>query len=188
MAARTAREDMQDKLALLEEEEEAVALAVERLCDWHWALSLSCIRSMAQDVLRDRAGPSQPNMGEHWPEYFLKQHQKLKTIWTEALSSARAVAGLPTHIEYWIKKLWTHLSINQFGPSDLWNMDQTGIQTSGTHRKKVIVRQSRVSFDRQRRAPGNRENVALVECCSTDRRSIPPLVIMHGTETQPDLV
>ena len=146
------------------------------------------MRSMAQDVLRNRASPFQSNLGEHWPDRFLKRHLKLKTTWTEALSNAKAAAGLPAHIEHWMKKLWNYLSVNHLGPSDLWNMDETGVQASGTHCRKVIVHRSRVSFDRQRRAPGNRENVTLVECCSPDGRSIPPLIIMHGTEMQLDWV
>ena len=172
--------------ALLEEEEEAIVVAIERLCDWHWAPSLSCMRFMAQDVLRDRAVQSQPNLGEHWPDRFLKRHPKLKITWTEALSNARAAAGLPVHIEHWMEKLQTYLSENHLRPSDLWNMDETGVQISGVHRKKVGLRRSRISFDCQRRAPGNRENVTLVECCSPDGRSILPLVTMHGTETQLD--
>ena len=109
-----------------------------------------------------------------------------QTAWSEPLSSARAAAGLPEILVRWAEKLWAHCSDKELDATDLWNFDEKGVQAGSVHRKKLVVRRSRVSFDRQRRGPGAKDNITLVECCSAAGTVLPPLVIMKGTRTELD--
>ena len=170
--------------ALMEEEEDALVVAVERLCDWHWAPTRPHVQSLAEDLLRLRGDSNRVNLSKRWLDRFLGRHPGLRTTWSEALSSARAAAGLPANIERWIEDLWAHGSAMQLEPADLWNFDEKGVQAASIHRRKVIVRRSRICFDRQRRGPGDRSLTTLIECCSAAGVALPPMIILGGTQTQ----
>ena len=60
-------------------------------------------------------------------------------MWTEVLIYVRIVVGLFAYIKHWMEKFRNYLLVNYFRFSDFWNMDETGVQASGIHCKKVIV-------------------------------------------------
>ena len=147
-------------------EKDALAQAVEQLCDWHWAPSRPCMRSMAEDLLRTRTGNAYANLGINWPNHFLCRQSGLKTTWSQALANSRAAAASPANITAWMEKLWAHWDANKLSLVDVWNFDEKGIQAGGIHRLKIVVRKTRINFDQQRRGPGDRKNLTLIKCCS----------------------
>ena len=142
------------------------------------------MRSMAEDILRNRIGDKRANLGINWPDRFLTRHPELKTTWSEALANSRAAAASPTNIKRWLEKLWQQCDDENIRPEVIWNFDEKGIQAGGIHRQKIVVRKSYICFDRQRRGPGDKENLTLIECCSAAGAVCPPLIIMQGKETQ----
>ena len=64
---------------LSKEDEDALAQAVERLCEWHWAPSRPCMCSMAEDLLRTRTGDAHAKLGVNWPDRFRRRQSRLKT-------------------------------------------------------------------------------------------------------------
>ena len=91
--------------ALLQEEEITVAVALEQLCNWHWAPSRAHMRSLAEDLLRARTGNFRANLGNRWPDCFVARHPTFRTTWSELLSSVRAAADLPEILVRWAEKL-----------------------------------------------------------------------------------
>ena len=142
------------------------------------------MRSMAEDLLRTRTGDAHANLGVNWPDQFLRRQPGLKTTWSEALVNSRAAAAEPANIAAWLEKLWAHCDADNLSPADIWNFGEKGVQAGGIHRLKIVVRKTRICFNRQQRGPGNKENLTLVECCSALGATCPPLIIMRGTETQ----
>ena len=81
----------------------------------------------------------------------------------------------------WVEKLWAHCSDKELDSTDLWNFNEKGVQVGSVHCKKLVVRRSRVSFDRQWCGSGAKDNITLVECCSAVGTVLLLLVIMKGT-------
>jgi 4-hydroxybenzoate polyprenyltransferase len=84
-----------------------------------------------------------------------------------------------------IQKFIDRLDISEvkgIHPSNRWNMDETGImEGKGTN---GLVLGSAASRYIQKKQPGSRAWISLLECVSADGRSLPPLVIYKGKSLQ----
>ena len=97
---------------------------------------------------------------------FLCRQSRLKTTWSQALTNLRAAAASPANITAWMEKLWMHWDANKLGFADVWSFDEKSVQAGGIHCLKIVVCKTRINLDRQRRGPGDRKNLTLIECCS----------------------
>ena len=130
--------------------------------------------------------PSRLSIGKNWVDKFLKRHTDLRIVWSEAVEASRPSAAKPDLIVAFIRKLGALRTKYDVDPHDIWNFDEKGVQAGGVNRRLLIVQRLHAAHDKQRRAPGDRTNLTLVECVSALGEVAPPLIILHASEAQVD--
>ena len=179
-------EGHKDQMALSIAEEESLAAYIGRLCDWNWAPTKAHIRSMAESLIEARGDLPGPNIGKTWVDRFLGRIPELMTTWSSVQSNLRLTASQPERISRWLDCLQKLRSEHNISVDNMWNFDEKGVQAGKAHRRRLIVRRQRLSFDKQRRVPNDRANFTLVECVSAAGKTCRLLVIIPATETQVD--
>ena len=138
---------------------------------------------MAAEILIMRGIDPALSLGKNWVDGFLRRHPNLRTIYTEILEAARAAASSPETISGWLERLERRRAENGWLREDIWNFDEKGVQAGDIHRRVVIVRKEHSATDRQRRQPGDRTLLTLIEAISAAGEIIPPFVILKTTLT-----
>ena len=65
-------------------------------------------------------------------------------------------------------------------------MNEKGIYSSATHKRKIIVRKTHLTFNRQRRTPQDRSLITLIECVNATKASLKPLLVLPVSRNQID--
>ena len=168
---------------LSDEEEEALVEELLRLIEQNFSPSLGLLCCMARSMVQAREQDPVPEVGKNWPQRFIKRHSDaLAEAWSAPLSSKWAEAGAGGVVEPFLIRLQRLQEKKGILSEDLWNMDEKGYITGFYSRQRVLVRPGKARVDRQRRTPGNRDFVTVVEGVSAGGLMIDPLVIFKGKE------
>lgn len=130
-------------------------------------------------------------LGHTWFDKFKRRHPCISSASTRLLERSRFTATNPASLEPYFAELGALLNLNQYNPSLIFNMDETGyaigasqtarviiaqperLDTIGQLRKNARIKATKVAADRQ-------EWVTTVECISAAGTALPPLVIFGG--------
>jgi hypothetical protein len=149
------------------------------------------IEGAANDILSRSC--SDRRVSKSWVHPFMKRlpktfkFQTQKTIEAKRLDAER----LPTIIE-WFHKLDSEMKAAKVGPSNIYNVDETGFQLGQGKSQKVVTEYP----DRTKYVPtgGQGELVTGIECIAADGWIMPPMILFAGTvhlenwyRDQPDL-
>jgi hypothetical protein len=81
-------------------------------------------------------------------------------------------------VEFWFERLYMDMKQYKIGPSNLYNMDETGFQYGRGKKERVItaypINNNRIGSD------STRESLTLIECISASGWVINPIIIFAG--------
>lgn len=170
---------------LTEEEEEALASAVLRLIELHWAPQLRWVRSMAHSLLVERLGDDCSPPGKNWVRRYINRRPELTSTWSKRLISVRAdAAANESVIVSFLERLKMLREAHDITSHRLFNVDEKGFVLGNSASARVVVRAGFTARDKEVRNPGNRDFCSTIACVSAESLSLPPLIIFKGETTQ----
>ncbi|CCF46547.1 transposase, partial [Colletotrichum higginsianum] len=135
------------------------------------------VKGLAERLL----GTQQP-LGKRWIHRFKQRNPSIITKRPKAMDSRRYKAHSADVIQAWFQRLDNIPVIQGIHPSNRWNMDETGIMEG--RGSNGLVLGSAASRAIQKKQPGSRAWVSLIECISAAGSSLPPIVIYKGKSVQ----
>jgi hypothetical protein len=136
------------------------------------------IEGAANDIL-SRSG-SDRRVGKNWVHRFMKRLPETFKFQTQKTMEAKRVDAerLPTIIE-WFHKLDGEIQAIKVGPSNIYNVDETGFQLGQGKSQKVVTEYP----DRTKYIPtgGIGELVTGIERIAADSWVMPPMILFAGT-------
>jgi hypothetical protein len=138
------------------------------------------VRQMINLLLEKRSDSnSNSQVGKCWVINFVQRHQALQTRYNRKYNYQRAKCEDPKVIRDWFHLIETTIAKYGIQEDDIYNFDETGFQIGVISTAKVITSAKRsnrpVSIQ-----PRNREWVIAIDCISSARWSLPPVVIFEG--------
>lgn len=134
-------------------------------------LTHATVRDHASDI-------SGREIGVSWTARFMKRHPSLKIKWTTGLEACRARSLNATLVNEFYDMLEEVVKEYKIHESDIYNMDEKGIQLGVGGRVAAIV--DRDQKDVYQIENGNRELVTMIETVCADGSSLRPTVIYPG--------
>lgn len=174
-----------EKAWLTETETKVVIDYTLECADRGFPLSHRRLKEHVDSILHARLGEEFPEtgVGQNWTQRFVTaHHDDLKSAWARQLDSARGRAVNATNHEEWFNLLGK--TIEDVEDECIWAADESGFQTSGAVRERVIGRAGESTQYQQR--DGNRENITVIVTIGADGTSIPPAVIFKGNSYLPE--
>src|SRR5450432_312168 len=138
------------------------------------------VRQIANLLLEKRSN-SGPNsqVSRNWVYNFVQRHQALQTRYNCKYDYQRAKCKDPKVIRDWFRLVENIIAKYGIEEQDIYNFDETGFQMGVISTVKVIS-----SAERSNRPvsiqPGNREWVTAIDCISSARWSLLPVIIFEG--------
>ncbi|KAL5499174.1 hypothetical protein ACEPAH_1692 [Sanghuangporus vaninii] len=123
------------------------------------------------------------SLGDTWFRKFLERNPNVKLLWTTPLESCRAQALNRFTVSSYFDLLSEIIRKYNISPSNIYNMDEKGLQLGIGKRLHVLVDRNQKSV--QKLENGNKELVTVVECICADGTALKPLFIMKGMRTSP---
>ena len=77
-------------------------------------------------------------LGENWHKRFNKRHPEIKAVNARHVEASRVKACNSASIRAWFEKLELNKRKFKINDSNMYNMDETGIQMSDTEREKIF--------------------------------------------------
>ena len=140
------------------------------------------VRQMANLLLQKRSDPSQGaplTVGKLWVYNFVRRHTALKSRYNRKYDYQRAKCEDPAIIRQWFHLVRNTIAKYGIQDEDIYNFDETGFQMGVISTARVVTRAERsnrpVSIQ-----PGNREWVTAIDCISSYRWSLLPVIIFKG--------
>ncbi|EJD05306.1 DDE-domain-containing protein, partial [Fomitiporia mediterranea MF3/22] len=153
------------------------------LKDWIKALAKRAI-PLSKDLVQQKAEfIVKKKVGKTWYKKFLSRNPDLKLLWTSPLESSRAQALNSFTVKSFFDLLFETLTSYHIKPSNIYNMDEKGVQMGLAGKTRVLVDRDQKTVSQIE--DGNKELVTIVECICTDGTVLKPLFIMKGARTSP---
>src|SRR5450432_950518 len=124
---------------------------------------------------------SNPNrqVSQNWVYNFVRRHQALQTRYNCKYDYQRAQCEDLQVIRDWFRLVKNIVAKYRIQEQDIYNFDETGFQIGVISTTKVVS-----GSERSNRPvavqPRNREWVTAIDCISSARWSLPPVVIFEG--------
>ena len=174
---------------LSKEQEDSLEEHLLRLADIYFGLNPIDARVLAYQYAKQLkvsypfSWDREEMAGLEWFRNFMSRHPRLSLRKPEATSSARASAFNPTNVAAFFSNYFTVMDAIKVGPSDIWNVDETGIST--VHRAvRVISRRGQRQVGHI--TSGESGNlVTLVQAVSATGNRVPPYFVFPRVRFQP---
>ena len=120
-----------------------------------------------------------PTIGVNWSTRWLKRHPEWKAKKMQPLDLNRLNAEDVNVLTEWYLQFYNAMA--QFGilPSDLYNFDETGFRIDIGRRQKILTSDSQTTIYIP--DSGNRDFVTSIETICADGSTIPPFIIVEGS-------
>ncbi|KZL65340.1 transposase [Colletotrichum tofieldiae] len=135
------------------------------------------VKGLAERMLGDGQRP----LGRKWMQRFLRRNPSIRTQRCRAIDARRINGATADIIQEWFHRLDLP-AILPIKPANGWNMDETGI-LEGKGSNGLVLGSSETKYI-QKKQPGSRAWVSLIECVSARGRALPPLVMYKGKSVQ----
>ncbi|KAF4808962.1 hypothetical protein CGCTS75_v014791 [Colletotrichum tropicale] len=146
------------------------------------ALSSALTHQQVKGLAKRMLGDGQQPLGRKWMQRFLRRNPSIRAHRSRAMDARRWRSHSSEVIQGFFHRLDSIPAIKDIHPSNRWNMDETGIlEGKGSN---GLVLGSAASRYIQKKQPGSRAWISLVECISATGSSLPPLVIYKGKSVQ----
>lgn len=124
--------------------------------------------------------------GVDWFSCFMKRNKSLSIRSAQSTSLARATSFNRTNVEAFFKNLTTVMKRLKIGPSDIWNIDETGVTT--VHKPNRVV--GRKGFRQIGRITSAERGtlVTVAVAVNAAGNSIPPFIVFPRVNYQPHFV
>jgi hypothetical protein len=134
-------------------------------------LSPAAIAEYASVILKEP-------VSEPWVRKFRRRHGDLKARWTTGLESCRARSLNLAQVSGFFNILQDIILQYDIVPSNIYNMDEKGIQLGVGKRMLVLVDRDQKTV--QQVEDGSRELVTIIETVCADGTALPPCVIFKA--------
>lgn len=130
---------------LSDDQEKELSTYLKQAADIYYGLSVKEVRQLAYQFAESTNKTIPPSWkenemaGSDWFSGFLKRNKELSIRSPEATSLSRATSFNKTNVALFFDNLQCVLSRLKLGPSDIWNMDETGV-TTVQKPNKVVAR------------------------------------------------
>lgn len=158
-----------------DEQEKQLASYIQKASDIYFGLTPTEVRrltyqfSVAHQVKIPERWTETNVAGPDWFSAFHKRHPLLAIRTPEATSLARTRSFNKQNVQLFFDKLKKIMLKHQFGPNDIWNMDETGVTNT------IVARRD---FKQVGSFSDEREFLVTVACCvSASGKSIPPYFV-----------
>ena len=169
------------------DQEMAVCEYIDRLDIIGFSAREFMITDCANNILARAHTPvegfSPPTVGIHWTPRFLERTAKYGFVKQQPQELARKDASMnPDAIEQWFEELRALFAKYGIQVEDTWNVDETGVRVGIGGTEYVVTANTDVQHTVGNRT--NRKSITIVEAISGGGRTIPPMVILPGTDLQ----
>ena len=120
--------------------------------------------------------------GQNWVGRFLRRRPDLRSKIGKKIDTLRVKNTNPELLQAWFDSLKSLMRRVHFHPSNIWNIDETGIALGVCSNQRVIGLSGTTQTYIQ--TPENREWVSIIECISAIGKKITPVVIFKGKSLQ----
>lgn len=150
-----------------------------------YAKSKQEVMSLVRSIVQSK-GIQGALVTDGWWRSFKRRHGQLTLRAAEPLTYARAVASSPQIISSYFDLLEQTLTDNDLldSPSQVYNMDETGVPLDPLPPKIVTVRGVKHPI---KTTTGNKAQITCVSSCSASGHVLPPMIIFDRLTLRPDL-
>jgi hypothetical protein len=152
-------------------QEEVLKNWIKSLAHRSIPLSPSAVAEYASTILGEP-------VSEAWVRKFHAQHTNLKAQWTTGLESCRAKSLNRAQVSEFFNILQELITVYNIVPSNMYNMDEKGIQLGVGKRTLVLVDRDQKTV--QQVEDGSRELVTVIETVCADGTALRPCVIFKA--------
>jgi len=161
------------------EHQQKLTRAEERiLVDWIKVQGRRCVPISPTTLGEHAAAIAGSPVGRSWPQRFMDQHPDLKTRYTQSLKTCRANNVNPTTVNNFFDVLEEIIWEYKIDESDVYNMDEKGVQLGVGKRVAAIIDQDQKEV--YSLEDGNRELVTVIETVCADGTALPPSFIFKA--------
>jgi hypothetical protein len=166
---------------LTDDQESAIVTWIQYLDRIGAPATTDMLRNCANSILQ-RNHPDEnppPVVGPNWPYRFTKRlPDQYKRIIQKPIDPKRLTAESLAGVQVWFERLNMTMKQYKIGPSNLYNMDETGFQY-GRGKKEYVITANPTNNNRIG-SDSTRESLTLVECISASGWCMNPLIIFAG--------
>ena len=139
---------------------------------------------MAEEVRRSRFklgdGPSPQlrPLGKHWSLKFRVRHPDIKGVWTRQIERARYDGVNSDALSKWFDAVRALMDEHQYGPSQIYNMDESGFAVGASQTSRALVNvRDKSSW---KKIQGRQEWITAIEVVDAAGAVGPPLLIFKS--------
>ena len=178
---RTRRESDADRQRLTPRQEEALVQWILEQSDLGSAPSFARVREMVTFYLAEVYADTQP-LGKKWMQAFLRRNPAVKSAIGRRIDNLRAQGTTVEAMQPFFDRFDRVKREFSISPSNIWNMDETGLQIGVCANQQVIgpSSQKRVLV----KGPNEREWASIIESISATGEYTRPVVIFTGNYAQ----
>jgi hypothetical protein len=129
-------------------------------------------------LLQKQSQDNTLTVSKNWVYNFVQRYDSLESKYTRKYDYQRAKCEDPTIIRDWFRLVQNTIAKYGILDEDIYNFDETGFQIGVISIAKVITRANQGKPVLVQ--PGNREWVTAINCISSNRYCVPPVIIFEG--------
>jgi hypothetical protein len=137
---------------------------------------LAELADMANSLLAER---NMAQVGQKWPNTFIKRHPELKVKFNRKYDYKRALCEDPTVIQAWFQLVENTKAKYGIQEEDMYNFDETGFMMGQISTRAVITASERRGRPKTVQQ-GNREWTTVIQGINATGWAIPPFIIFQG--------
>ena len=177
-------------------EEDVLVDYIRRMASYGFPASATTIQEVANLIRRNRLlitmSPTHQitPLGKNWIDKFKSRHPEVRTAWTKAMHDVRVDGCQPHLLRRWFDELTAIMSRNQYRPSNIYNMDETGYGIGGSQSKQVLVVVDKRDSEHTalqsksgkavQKAKGRADWMTAIECVSASGTALPAAHDLQG--------
>jgi hypothetical protein len=171
------RETMANSMKLTLNEEQTIVDYILDLDARGFAPRIAAVRDMANKLLTER---DQGEVGQRWPNNFIKRRLELKTRFNRKYDYQRAKQEDPIVIGAWFNLVRNTKAKYGITDEDTYNFDESGFMIGMISTGSVVTGSERRSRPKGLQ-PGNREWISsIITARAVGATDVPPFVIVAG--------
>lgn len=164
---------------LSDEEEMEIVQWCQDMAEMGYGLEITQLKTYVAHICDTRANPFKNGFpGKSWWKGFKKRHPELALRTTEGIDKDRATMLRPSIVAAFYENLAKIYKGKQYGPHQIWNCDETGVQAGRNCGMRVIAKKGSISVPYI--VSKSREWITILCCVNAAGQSIPGFYLFKG--------